>query len=104
MNTGRSCSRHNASMASKAISTCATDRSSPSPWGRALPRDGRRRRKSEMIDDSVDEACARLRDVLIETRGLDRREFLHPLAKTPAGAALLAPLAAVAAASPPEPG
>jgi hypothetical protein len=49
-----------------------------------------------MIDDSVDEACARLRDVLIGTRGLDRREFLHALAKTAAGSALLGPLAAVA--------
>jgi len=44
----------------------------------------------------VDDACARLLDVLIETRGLDRRELLHALAKAAAGSVLLAPLAAVA--------
>ena len=49
-----------------------------------------------MTDDSVDEACACLRKALIETRGLDRREFLQALTKATAGSVLLAPLAAVA--------
>src|SRR5258708_6717204 len=134
MSTGSSCSRRSASTASKAISTCATDRSSPSRWGRAPPKDGRRKRDSEMTDDraftgkmdfrfsaenattqeararhtshaqvnvsrersSVDEACARLREVLNETRQLPRREFLRALAKAAAGSALLAPIAAIA--------
>ena len=53
----------------------------------------------------VDNACARLRDILIETRGLNRRDFLHVLTKAAAGSALLSPLAAMAshaaAAEPP---
>src|SRR5262245_65299569 len=39
---------------------------------------------------------ARLRDVLTQTRGLGRREFLRALARTAAGSALLAPLATLA--------
>jgi putative spermidine/putrescine transport system substrate-binding protein len=49
-----------------------------------------------MIDDSVDEACARLRDLLTQTRELPRRDFLHALAKAAAGSAVLSPLAAIA--------
>ena len=53
----------------------------------------------------VDDACARLRDILIENRGLNRRDFLRVLAKAAAGSALLSPLAAMAshaaAAEPP---
>jgi putative spermidine/putrescine transport system substrate-binding protein len=45
----------------------------------------------------VEEACARLRNVLGETRGLDRRELVRALAQAAAGSALLGPLAAVAA-------
>jgi putative spermidine/putrescine transport system substrate-binding protein len=45
----------------------------------------------------VDEACACLRHVLIETRGLDRREFLRALAQAAASSTLLAPLAAIGA-------
>ena len=44
--------------------------------------------KTETID--VDAACARLRDVLTETRGLGRRELLAALGRTFAGSALLA--------------
>src|SRR5712691_6284248 len=41
--------------------------------------------------DDVDEACARLRVLLLETRGLGRRDFLRALAAaTAAGSALLA--------------
>src|SRR5439155_9727814 len=43
-----------------------------------------------------DEACARLRELLMCTRGLARREFLHALAKAAAGSALLSPLGAIA--------
>jgi putative spermidine/putrescine transport system substrate-binding protein len=49
-----------------------------------------------MNDDSVDEPCARLRDLLRQTRDLPRRDFLHALAKAAAGSALLSPLAAIA--------
>ena len=44
---------------------------------------------------TVDEDCARLRDLLAQTRGLGRREFLRALAKAAAGSTLLAPLAAL---------
>jgi putative spermidine/putrescine transport system substrate-binding protein len=44
----------------------------------------------------VNDACARLREILVETRGLDRRDFLLTLAKAAAGSTLLAPLAAMA--------
>jgi len=47
-------------------------------------------------DERVEEACARLRDLLTQTRGLGRREFLRALARTAAGSALLAPLASLA--------
>ena len=50
-------------------------------------------------DASVDEACARLRSVLVHTRGLGRRDFLCMLAEAAAGSALLSPLAALAARS-----
>jgi putative spermidine/putrescine transport system substrate-binding protein len=45
----------------------------------------------------VDEACALLREVLLETRGFDRRKFLRVLGKVAAGSALTAPLAALSA-------
>src|ERR1700754_3643148 len=48
-------------------------------------------------DASVDEACARLRNVLEQTRGLGRRDFLRVLAEAAAGTALLSPLVAIAA-------
>jgi putative spermidine/putrescine transport system substrate-binding protein len=44
----------------------------------------------------MDETCARLRDVLIATRGLPRRDFLRALAGAAAGSALLGPLAGIA--------
>src|SRR3954453_13813191 len=47
--------------------------------------------------DSIDEACARLRTVLEQTRGLGRRDFLRALAEAAAGSALLSPLVAIAA-------
>jgi putative spermidine/putrescine transport system substrate-binding protein len=43
----------------------------------------------------VDETCARLREVLIETRGLGRRELLKALGRVFAGSALLASLPAL---------
>jgi putative spermidine/putrescine transport system substrate-binding protein len=43
------------------------------------------------MTDQIDEACARLRDLLLETKGLGRREFLNALGKVAAGSALLAP-------------
>jgi hypothetical protein len=46
--------------------------------------------------DDVDEACARLRALLLETRGLGRRDFLRALAASAAGSALLSPLLALA--------
>ena len=36
-----------------------------------------------MQEEDVDEACARLRDLLLETRGLGRRDFLRALAAPP---------------------
>jgi len=48
-------------------------------------------------DDDIDHACALLRDVLEETRGLDRRAFVRALGKAATGSALLSPLAALAA-------
>src|SRR6266849_902609 len=44
-------------------------------------------------DESIDEVCAGLRDLLTRTRGLDRRDFLRALIETAAGSALLTPLA-----------
>jgi putative spermidine/putrescine transport system substrate-binding protein len=49
------------------------------------------------MTESVDDACARLRELLLATRELPRRDFLRALAKAAAGSALLAPLAALAA-------
>ena len=49
-----------------------------------------------MSDDRVEEVCARLREVLIATRELPRRDFLRRLSGAAAGSALLAPLAAIA--------
>jgi putative spermidine/putrescine transport system substrate-binding protein len=46
--------------------------------------------------EDIDHACARLRDVLLQTRGLGRRDFLRALARIGAGSALVAPLAAFA--------
>ena len=43
----------------------------------------------------VDATCARLREVLIETRGLGRRELLKALGRAFAGSALLASLPAL---------
>ncbi len=48
-------------------------------------------------DGEVDRACARLREVLLETRGFGRRDFLRGLGKAAAGSALTAPLAALSA-------
>src|SRR5262249_25860381 len=77
--------------ASRPISRCATGRSSPSRWARAPRRDApsasgiaRNRFASTeepMRHHEIDETCARLRAVLEETRGLDRRDFLRALAK-----------------------
>ena len=44
---------------------------------------------------NVDETCARLRNVLLETRGLGRRELLKALGRFFAGTALLASLPAL---------
>src|SRR5262249_50479239 len=49
--------------------------------------------EQRLSNDQVEESCARLRDVLIETRGLDRRAFLAALGRAAAGSALLAPFA-----------
>ena len=46
--------------------------------------------------EDVDQACARLRDLLLETHGLGRRDFLRALAASAAGSTLLAPLIALA--------
>jgi len=48
-------------------------------------------------DASIDEACARLRNVLERTRGLGRRDFLRVLAEAAAGSVLLSPPIAIAA-------
>ena len=48
-------------------------------------------------DASTDEACARLRNVLEQTRGLGRRDFLRVVAEAAAGSVLLSPLVAIAA-------
>jgi putative spermidine/putrescine transport system substrate-binding protein len=46
--------------------------------------------------EDVNQACVRLRALLLETRGLGRRDFLRALAASAAGSALLAPLIALA--------
>src|SRR5256885_11929017 len=66
----------------------------------ALTRPTKRNVERLMLDDrtrdeDVDQACARLREVLLQTRGVGRREFLRALATAAAGSALLAPLAAI---------
>jgi putative spermidine/putrescine transport system substrate-binding protein len=53
-------------------------------------------RSADPADDDVEVACARLRDVLLATRHLGRRDFLRALASAAASSALLAPLAALA--------
>jgi len=47
----------------------------------------------------VEKACARLRGVLMETRGLGRREFLAALGRAAAGSTLLAPFGALTRAA-----
>jgi putative spermidine/putrescine transport system substrate-binding protein len=49
------------------------------------------------MSERIDEACARLRDLLLETKGLDRREFLQALGKAAAASALLSPFGMLAA-------
>ena len=48
-------------------------------------------------EGDIGRACAVLSDVLEQTRGLDRRAFVHALGKAAAGSALLSPLATLAA-------
>ena len=52
---------------------------------------------SDQHDSDVDLACSLLRDVLMETSGLPRREFIRVLGKVAAGSALLSPLAVLSA-------
>ena len=52
---------------------------------------------SDQHDSDVDLACSLLRDVLMETRGLPRREFIRVLGKMAAGSVLLSPLAVLSA-------
>jgi putative spermidine/putrescine transport system substrate-binding protein len=52
---------------------------------------------SDPLDGDVDRACSRLREVLFETRGLGRREFLRTLGKAAAGSVLVSPFAALSA-------
>ena len=52
---------------------------------------------SDSHDSDVDLACSLLRDVLMETSGLPRREFIRVLGKVAAGSALLSPLAVLSA-------
>src|SRR5262249_48965538 len=47
--SAESCSQPSATTGSRAISTCATARFSPSPWDRARPRDDRRRRRNDFL-------------------------------------------------------
>jgi len=47
------------------------------------------------VDKDVDDACARLRELLTRTRGVGRRDFLQALVTTAAGTTLLSPLAAL---------
>ncbi len=51
----------------------------------------------------VDEACSRLGEVLLETRGQDRREFLGALGKAAAGSVLLSPFGALSASADAKP-
>ena len=47
-------------------------------------------------DNNVEEMCADLRQVLAETRNLDRRDFIAALGRTAAGAALMTAFAGMA--------
>ncbi len=58
---------------------------------------------SDRHDSDVDLACSLLHDVLMETRGLPRREFIRALGKVAAGSALLSPLAALSASAEEKP-
>jgi putative spermidine/putrescine transport system substrate-binding protein len=49
------------------------------------------------VQGDVDRACAVLRELLSETRGLERREFVRALGKVAAGSMLLSPLAGLSA-------
>ena len=49
-----------------------------------------------LADPRVEETCTLLRDLLLRTRGLDRRGFLRALGEAAAGSVLLAPFAALA--------
>ena len=51
----------------------------------------------------VDEACSRLREVLLQTRGQDRREFLGALGKAAAGSTLLSLFGALSASADTKP-
>jgi putative spermidine/putrescine transport system substrate-binding protein len=52
---------------------------------------------SNQPEHELDRACSILREVLLETRSLGRREFIRALGKAAAGSAVLSPLATVAA-------
>jgi putative spermidine/putrescine transport system substrate-binding protein len=54
-------------------------------------------------ESDIGRACAVLREVLEETRGLDRRAFVRALGKAAAGSALLSPLSTLAASSDEKP-
>jgi putative spermidine/putrescine transport system substrate-binding protein len=58
---------------------------------------------SDRHDSDVGLACSLLHDVLMETRGLPRREFIRALGKVAAGSALLSPLAALSASAEEKP-
>lgn len=48
-------------------------------------------------ESEIDQACLRLRELLLETRGVERRAFMRALGEVAAGSALLSPLATLAA-------
>ncbi len=52
---------------------------------------------SDLLKSDANRACSALRDLLCETRGLGRREFLRALGTAAAGSALLSPLGLPAA-------
>jgi putative spermidine/putrescine transport system substrate-binding protein len=52
---------------------------------------------SDRLASGVDRACSLLGEVLRETRGLERRDFLRALGNAAAGSALLSPLATLSA-------
>jgi len=47
-------------------------------------------------DNDVEQMCADLRQVLVETRHLDRRDFIAALGRSAAGAALMTAFAGIA--------